>query len=415
MISRFFSFRVLKLNYSQKFTMSRVCNFAAGPAKLPEEVLMKAQKEMLSYNGLGYGVMEMSHRSPEFTAILTNAQQTLRELMKIPDNYKILFLQGGGTGQFSAVPLNLLKRKKADYIPTGMWSVKAAKEGQKYGTTREVFPKPSKYTSIPPPETWEMDPEAEYVYYCANETINGVEFQYVPETKGIPLVCDMSSNFLSRPVDVSKYGLIFAGAQKNVGCAGVTVVIIRDDLIGHALTECPIIFDYKQQTASNSVYNTPPVYSIYIMGMVFEWIKEQGGLTKMEEWSIAKSDLVFGAIDSSNGFYSCPIDRDARSRMNIPLRVGGAEGDSDLEKAFLDEAQQRGMVALKGHRTVGGLRASLYNATTVEEARKLALFMAEFAARHDGSARPTAHALKAKMHNGVTNGVSNGITNGHQN
>ncbi|XP_054752001.2 phosphoserine aminotransferase-like [Lytechinus pictus] len=398
--------------------MSRVCNFAAGPAKLPDQVLMKAQKELMNYQGLGYGVMEMSHRSAEFTAILTNAQQSLRELLKVPDNYKILFLQGGGTGQFSAVPLNLLKRKKADYIPTGMWSVKAAKEGLKYGTTREVFPKPAKYTSIAHPDTWDMDPEAEYVFYCANETINGVEFQYVPETNGIPLVCDMSSNFLSRPVDVPKYGLIFAGAQKNIGCAGVTVVIVRDDLIGNALTECPIIFDYKQQAASNSTYNTPPVYSIYIMSLVFDWIKENGGVDQMEEWSIAKSNLIFDTIDNSNGFFSCPIDKDARSRMNIPFRIGGAAGNEELEKAFVAEALSRGMAALKGHRTVGGLRASLYNATTVEETRKLANFMKEFQNRHEGNttvsaAVPQKSNIASQLKSSSAKAVCNGLTNGH--
>ncbi|XP_038044130.1 phosphoserine aminotransferase-like [Patiria miniata] len=360
----------------------RVINFAAGPAKLPESVLQQAQKEMLNFNNMGLSMMELSHRSAEFSKIVHETLQDLRDLLAIPDNYKILLLPGGGTGQFSAVPMNLLRGGSADYIVTGSWSAKAAKEAEKYGKINTVFPKLDKYTTIPNQDKWNLNPDASYVYYCDNETVNGVEFPFVPETDGVPLVCDMSSNFLSRPVDVSKFGLIYAGAQKNIGCAGVTVIIVREDLIGHAIRECPIIFDYKVQVGNNSLYNTPPTYSIYIMGLVFKWLKEQGGAAKMAELSHTKSRMVYDVISNSGDFYHCALEESARSRMNVVFRIGGKDGMEELEKKFLDECQKLGMVSLKGHRSVGGMRVSLYNAITVQEVSKLTDFMLNFSARH---------------------------------
>ncbi|XP_071941565.1 phosphoserine aminotransferase-like [Antedon mediterranea] len=361
----------------------RVINFAAGPAKLPEEVLLTAQREMMNYSGLGVSIMELSHRSAEFGKIMNKVEQDYRDLLDIPDNYKVLFLPGGGTGQFSAVPMNILNGGTADYIVTGSWSAKALKEAQKYGKVQEVFKKPKAYTGIPSHDTWNLNPDAKYLYYCNNETVHGVEFQQTPYTlPNVPLVCDSSSNMLSRPIDVAKHGLIYAGAQKNMGCAGVTAVIVREDLVGTSIPECPIILDYKTQVGMNSLYNTPPVYSIYIMGLVFEWVKKQGGVKVMEERSIKKSNLLYDVIDNSENFYCCPVDVSARSRMNITYRIGGPGGNEELEKKFVEEAKKQGMVSLKGHRSVGGIRASLYNATTIEETMKLAEFMSEFKDRY---------------------------------
>ncbi|XP_029019730.1 phosphoserine aminotransferase [Betta splendens] len=360
-------------------------NFGAGPAKLPPSVLLQAQRELINYSGTGISVLEMSHRSSDFNKILNQTETLLRELLKIPVNYKVLFLQGGGSGQFSAVPLNLIgltPDRCADYLVTGTWSAKAAKEAEKYGKINVVHPKLDSYTKIPDPSSWALNPSASYVYYCCNETVHGVEFNFTPETNGVVLVSDMSSNFLSRPVDVSKFGLIFAGAQKNVGCAGVTVVIVREDLIGHALKECPIVLDYKMQAEMNSLYNTPPCFSIYIMGLVLDWIKNNGGSTAMEKLNKQKSSLIYDIIDASNGFYVCPVDRICRSRMNVPFRIGKKEGDDALEKEFLDGASKRGMISLKGHRSVGGIRASLYNAVTLDDAGALAAYMEEFHKEH---------------------------------
>ncbi|KAF1389435.1 hypothetical protein PFLUV_G00073390 [Perca fluviatilis] len=360
-------------------------NFGAGPAKLPQSVLLQAQKEFLSYSGIGISVLEMSHRSADFNKILNKTESLLRELVNIPDNYKVMFLQGGGSGQFSAVPLNLIGLKEgmcADYLVTGTWSSKAAKEAEKYGKVNIVHPKLESYTKIPDPGSWTLNPSASYVYYCCNETVHGVEFSFTPETNGVVLVADMSSNFLSRPVDVSKFGLIFAGAQKNVGCAGVTVVIVREDLLGHALKECPIVLDYKVQAEMNSLYNTPPCFSIYIMGLVLEWIKNNGGSAAMETLNKQKSSMIYDIINASNGFYECPVDVTCRSRMNVPFRVGKKEGDEALEKEFLAGASKRGMISLKGHRSVGGIRASLYNAVTLEDTEALATYMKEFLKEH---------------------------------
>lgn len=303
--------------------------------------------------------------------------KSCRELLKVPDNYKILFIQGGGTGQFSAVCLNLMGRTGcADYAVTGSWSLKAYKEAQKYGTANLVFPKPEKFTSIPPQTGWKLNPNASYVYYCDNETVDGVEFDFVPETNGVPLVCDMSSNFMSRPVDVSKFGLIFAGVQKNIGAAGITVVIVREDLIGNAMKFTPSIMDYLDVAKNNSVSNTPPTFIIYVMSRVLEWLKRNGGVDGMSKLARAKSQLIYETMNKSKGFYTCPVDEKCRSRMNLPFRIRG--GDDALEKEFLQKAEKLGMVQLKGHRSVGGIRASLYNAITFEETETLNKFMNEF-------------------------------------
>ncbi|XP_006009879.1 phosphoserine aminotransferase isoform X2 [Latimeria chalumnae] len=330
----------------------KVINFGAGPAKLPTSVLLEAQEELLDYKGLGISVLEMSHRSSDFTKIVNATESLLRELLNIPENYKVVFLQGGGSGQFSAIPLNLIDLKEgrcADYIVTGAWSAKAAKEAEKYGKVNIVAPKLDSYTKIPDPNCWTLNKDASYVYYCANETVHGVEFDFIPDTRGVVLVCDMSSNFISKPVDVSKFGVIFAGAQKNVGCAGVTVVIVREDLLGFALKECPTVLDYKIQAGNNSLYHTPPCFSIYIMRLVLEWIKNSGGAEAMEQRSVTKSKIIYDVIDESSGFYVCPVEVKNRSRMNIPFRIGNLNGDDCLEKKFLDEASALGMMSLKGH------------------------------------------------------------------
>lgn len=360
-------------------TTQRVLNFSPGPAKLPEEVLLQAQKELLNYGNLGISVMEMSHRSADFAKIVNDAENDLRELLNIPENYKVLFLQGGGTGQFAAVPLNLGKEGgSADYIVTGAWSAKAAKEAEKYLKVNPVFKKLDKYDRIPPQTEWNLDPNASYVYYCANETVHGVEFDFVPETNGVPLVCDMSSNFLSRPVDVNKYGLIYAGAQKNVGCAGVTVVIAREDLISSPSPQCPVVFDYKVQAGMNSLYNTPPTYSIYIMGLVFKWLKRIGGIPEINRINQMKADLLYDLIDTSDGFYCGTVEKKSRSRMNAPLRISSPGGDQELEKKFVEEAAAQNMIQLKGHRSVGGIRVSMYNAVKLDDVKALADFMRTF-------------------------------------
>nr|CAD7265943.1 unnamed protein product [Timema shepardi] len=357
----------------------QVINFGGGPAKLPEEVLLEVQQQLVHYADTGISVMELSHRSADYDKINNGAQRMLRELLNIPDNYKVLFLQGGGTGLFAAVALNLLSRTgTADYLVTGTWSSKAAAEAAKYGKVNLVLPKTNKFLEIPNSSTWNLDPNASYVYYCANETINGVEFHDIPDTKGVPLVCDMSSNFLSRPVDVSKYAVIFAGAQKNIGPAGATVVIVKEDVLGNSMDICPTILDFTIQAKNNSIYNTPPTFSIYVMSRVFEWIKRNGGVLQMEKNAIEKSNTIYSIIESSGGFYSCPVKKDSRSRMNVPFRIGGENGNEALEKEFLNGAQKLGMLQLKGHRMVGGIRASLYNAITIQEAQVLAAYMKEF-------------------------------------
>ncbi|XP_064471033.1 phosphoserine aminotransferase-like [Ornithodoros turicata] len=364
---------------------SRKLNFAAGPSRLPLDVLQIAKDEMLDYQGAGASVMELSHRSATFEKIISGAEKDLRDLMGIPDNYKVLFLQGGGTGQFSAVPLNLcprLKEQKADYVVTGTWSAKAAKEAEKFIQVNRVLPRTDKYTAIPPQTEWKLSPDAEYVYYCDNETIHGVEFGFVPEAGNVPLVCDMSSNILTRPVDVSKFALIFAGAQKNLGMAGITVIIVRDDLLDRASSLCPTVLNYKINAEAKSLNNTPPTYAIYILGLVLQWIKSQGGAEGMAKRSAAKSGALYDLIGRSNNFYFSHVNPAARSRMTIPFRVGGPDGDDALEKLFLKEAESRDMIQLKGHRSVGGIRASMFNAMSVEEALTFIEFAKEFMKTH---------------------------------
>lgn len=361
----------------------KIINFAAGPAKLPKQVIEKAQKEFANHDGCGVSVMEMSHRGAKFSKIINTAEADLRELMSIPDNYSVLFLQGGGNGQFAAVAMNLINYKpsqSADYIVTGTWSAKAAAEAKKYGNVNIVHPKLSKYTEIPCKTTWELNQDASYVYLCANETVHGVEFHTIPETNGVPLVADMSSNILSKDIDVSKFGLIFAGAQKNIGCAGVTLVIVRKDLIGHAVPMTPTILDYKIQNGNNSLYNTPPTYSIYIMGLVFQWMKEHGGVPVIQEANKYKSTRLYNLCDTSKGFFHSPVDPSCRSNMNAPIRIKG--GDEELEKLFIEQATQNGYLELKGHRSVGGLRVSMYNAVTKEEVDHLIAFMMNFQEKH---------------------------------
>jgi phosphoserine aminotransferase len=359
--------------------MTRVFNFSAGPAALPEPVLKTAAEEMLDWHGSGMSVMEMSHRGKEFIAIHAEAEALLRELLAVPANYKVLFMQGGAIGENAIVPMNLLRGKaSADYIDTGEWSKKSIKEAGKYCSVNvAASAKDSGYTRIPPRDGWKLNADAAYVHICSNETIGGVEYHWTPEVGSVPLVADMSSNILSKPVDVSKYGLIYGGAQKNIGPAGLTIVIVRDDLIGQALPFTPSAFDYKQQADNDSMLNTPPTYAIYIAGLVFNWIKAQGGLAAMAEHNRAKAALLYDYLDSTS-FYSSPVAKADRSLMNVPFKLK----DESLDEAFLKGAQQRQMLQLKGHRSVGGMRASIYNAMPVEGVKALVAYMKEFEAKH---------------------------------
>ncbi|KAK4881913.1 hypothetical protein RN001_005232 [Aquatica leii] len=363
---------------------SRSLNFGAGPAKLPTEVLEEVQDEVLSYLSSGMSLMEMSHRSKEYAKINKDAQDAVRELLNVPSNYKILFIQGGGTGAFAAIALNLINRTgTADYCVTGTWSEKAAKEAAKYGEVNLAFPKPKKLGNVPKQSTWILNPNASYVYYCANETVDGVQFHYIPETNGVPLVTDMSSSIMTENFDVSKFGCIFGGAQKNIGPSGVTVVIIREDLLGNPMKICPTVFDFTYVDKEKSIHNTPATFSVYVMEKVFRWIKKNGGVSEMEKHALAKSHLLYSAIENSNDFYSCPIEKAYRSRMNIPFRVGGVNGNEQLEDIFLKESEKIKMYQLKGHRSVGGMRASLYNAVTYEEVEILVNFMKEFQDKYE--------------------------------
>ena len=361
-------------------TSNKVLNFAPGPAKVPEEVIQQAHDEFLNYNNEGLSTVELTHRGPTFGKINDEAEASIRELYQIPNNYKVIFMQGGGTGQFSAVPLNLCSSSDdvVDYIITGAWSSKAAKEAEKYCKVNRVLPKVSVYTGIPDPSEWNLSSNAKYVYYCANETIHGIEFDFIPETNGVPLVCDMSSNVLTRPVDVTKFGLIFAGAQKNAGIPGVTFVIVREDLIGNPLPICPIVMDYKITADNKSLYNTPPTFSIYVLGLVFKWVLQKGGVSAMDAVSAVKSSLVYEVFDASNGFYHSVIEKKNRSRMNIPFRIGGPGGNDALEKKFLEVTKSQNMVNLKGHRSVGGIRISLFNAITLDETQQLIEVLKKF-------------------------------------
>ena len=357
-----------------------IYNFSAGPAVLPKEVLQQAQAELPDWHGSGMSVMEMSHRGKEYMSIQAQAEADLRELMGIPANYKVLFLQGGASQQFSMIPMNLLFGKKsADYVNTGEWSKKAISEAKKFGAVNVVATGADKnFSHIPAFDTWQRDSEAAYLHFTPNETIGGVEFNWLPESGAVPLVADMSSNILSRPIDVSKYGLIYAGAQKNVGPAGLTIVIVREDLIGQVLPGTPTMLDYKTHADNDSMYNTPPTYGIYIAGLVFQWLKRNGGIAQMEKTNIAKANLVYGAIDASKGFYNCPVAKSDRSRMNIPFTLKDAVLDGD----FLKQADARGLLQLKGHRSVGGMRASIYNAMPLAGVQALVDFMGDFAKQH---------------------------------
>jgi len=356
--------------------MTRVFNFSPGPATLPETVLRKAAEEMLDWHGSGMSVMEMSHRGKEFISIHAEAESLVRELMGVPANYKVLFMQGGAIGENAIVPMNLIgKTGKADYIVTGDWSKKSLKEAKNYGTINTAAAGGG--TSIPKQSEWKLDPEASYVHICSNETIGGVEFHWTPDTGEVPLVADMSSNIMSRPIDVSKYGLIYAGAQKNMGPSGLTIVIVRDDLLGHALPITPSAFNYQLQAENDSMYNTPPTYAIYIAGLVFNHIKAMGGLEAMEAHNKAKAGVLYDYLDNSK-FYSNPVAKDDRSLMNVPFKLK----DDALDEAFLKGAQAKGMIQLKGHRSVGGMRASIYNAMPIEGVKALVAYMKEFEVQH---------------------------------
>ena len=359
--------------------MTRVFNFSAGPAALPESVLRQAADEMLDWHGSGMSVMEMSHRGKEFIAIHAEAEALLRELLAIPANYKVLFMQGGAIGENAIVPMNMMGGKgSADYIDTGEWSKKSIKEAGKYGKVNvAASAKDTGYTSIPKRDTWKLDPGAAYVHICSNETIGGVEYHFTPDVGDVPLVADMSSNILSRPVDVSKFGLIYGGAQKNIGPAGLTIVIVRDDLLGHAHPLTPDAFNYKLQADNDSMLNTPPTYAIYIAGLVFKWIKAEGGLAAMETHNRAKAALIYDYLETTS-FYRSPVAKDCRSLMNVPFKLK----DEKLDEAFLKGAQARQMVQLKGHRSVGGMRASIYNAMPIEGVKALVAYMKEFEAQH---------------------------------
>ncbi len=359
--------------------MSRVYNFSAGPSAFPESVLQQAQQEMLDWRGSGMSVMEMSHRGKHFSIIAEELESDLRELMAVPENYKVLFLQGGATAQFAFIPQNILNGKsKACYVNTGAWSEKAIKDAKPFcDVIVSASGEESKFTTIPDVATWALDTEAAYLHYTSNETIHGVEFQNVPDSKGLTLVSDMSSNILSRPVDVSQYGLIYAGTQKNMGPAGVTVVIVRDDLVGHADKKVPGVFSYAEQVKNGSMLNTPATYNWYLVGLVLKWLKEQGGVAAIEQRNIAKSAKLYQAIDQST-LYRNPVDKAYRSRMNVPFILA----DENLDKAFLSAAEANGLYELKGHRSVGGMRASIYNAMPEAGVDALITFMAEFERNH---------------------------------
>ncbi|HJV75595.1 MAG TPA: 3-phosphoserine/phosphohydroxythreonine transaminase [Noviherbaspirillum sp.] len=366
--------------------MTRVHNFSAGPAMLPLEVLQQAADEMLDWHGSGMSVMEMSHRGKEFISIYEAAERELRDLLQVPANYKILFMQGGGIAENAIIPMNLIGRKSqpavVDFINTGSWSSKSIKEARKYCTVNVAATSESeKFTSIPARDGWKLSKDAAYVHVCTNETIDGVEFHFTPDvaadTNNAPLVADMSSHILSRTVDVSKYGVIFGGAQKNIGPAGLTLVIVREDLIGHALPICPSAFDWKLVAENNSMYNTPPTYAIYIAGLVFQWLKRQGGVVAMEQRNVEKAALLYDYLDST-GFYSNKVAKDCRSRMNVPFFLS----DESLNEAFLAGAKERGLLQLKGHKSVGGMRASIYNAMPLEGVQALVDYLKEFEKKH---------------------------------
>jgi len=355
--------------------MSRCFNFSAGPAMLPTAVLEKAQQEMSDWNGTGMSIMEMSHRGKEFMAVAAKAEADFRELLNISNDYAVLFLQGGASAQFAMVPMNLLRDKTSvDYVNTGAWSKKAISEAKLYADVNVVATsEATNFCDIPAFDTWKMDSSAAYLHYTPNETIGGVEFHWVPETGDVPLVADMSSTILSRPIDVNKYGLIYAGAQKNIGPAGLTIAIVHKDLMGETIAKTPSVFDYQKMAENDSMLNTPPTYAWYLAGLVFEWIKEQGGLSAMAEINKRKSDKLYAAIDASD-FYANPVAVECRSWMNVPFTLA----DANLDKTFLEQAEARGLKTLKGHRSVGGMRASIYNAMPEAGIDALVELMADF-------------------------------------
>lgn len=360
--------------------MARVYNFSAGPAVLPEEVLQEAAQEMMDYQGSGMSVMEMSHRSKVYEDIIKEAEADIRDLMGIPSNYKVLFLQGGGNTQFAMIPMNLMKNRVADYIITGQWAKKAFKEAQIYGDVKAVASSEDKvFSYIPDYSDLPIRDNADYVYICENNTIYGTKFKTLPNTKGKTLVSDISSCFLSEPIDVSKYGLVWGGVQKNVGPAGVTIVIIREDLITEdTLPGTPTMLKYKIHADNNSLYNTPPCYNIYICGKVFKWIKKMGGLSAMKEHNEKKAAVLYDFLDQSKLFKGT-VRKEDRSLMNVPF----VTGDKELDAEFIKAAEAAGFVNLKGHRTVGGMRASIYNAMPIEGVEKLVAFMKDFEAKHE--------------------------------
>ena len=359
--------------------MTRPFNFSPGPAVLPEPVLRQAAAEMLDWHGTGMSVMEMSHRGKEFMSVYAAAQACLRELLAIPENFKVLFLQGGAIGQNAIVPMNLLRGKtRADYVNTGDWAKRSIAEAEHFCTVNVAASGESNgFTAIPPQSEWRLDPEAAYVHICSNETIIGLEYHWTPDTGAVPLVADMSSDILSRPLDVGRYGLVYAGAQKNIGPAGLTLVIVRDDLLGGALPTTPSAFDYTIQAANDSMINTPPTFAIYLAGLVFEWIRAQGGLAAMAERNRAKAALLYGCIDASGFYRKRVVDAD-RSLMNVCFHLP----DPALDAPFLEGARAAGLLNLKGHRVVGGMRASIYNAMPIEGVQALVAYMRAFEQRH---------------------------------
>jgi len=363
----------------------RPYNFSAGPAALPESVLREAASEMLDWHGSGMSVMEMSHRGREFISIAEAAEADLRELLAVPPDYRILFMQGGGLAENAIVPLNLAQRapgSRVDVVVSGAWSKKSAQEARRYADVAVAASNEADgHTSLPAPGSWQLRPGTSYVHLCSNETIHGVEYQQLPDLAALgcdaPLVIDCSSHILSRPIDWSRVGLAFAGAQKNIGPAGLTLVIVREDLLGHALPVCPSAFDYKTVADNQSMFNTPPTYAIYIAGLVFQWLKAQGGVAAMEARNIAKAELLYGYLDSTD-FYASRVAREGRSRMNVPFFLK----DESLNDAFLAGAKARGLLQLKGHKSVGGMRASIYNAMPLAGVQALVDHLKDFAQRH---------------------------------
>ena len=356
----------------------RIFNFGAGPALLPAPVMARVQEELRDWHGSGMSVMEMSHRGKEYQGIIQQAEQDLRDLLAIPDQYRVLFLQGGASLQFAMVPLNLLAGRTAAYVETGVWSRKASQEARRFGQVEIAASNADGAAEVPPQEQWRLPRDCAYLHIAGNETIDGIEFDFIPELGDIPLVSDASSHLLSRPLPVERFGLIYAGAQKNVGPAGLTLVIVREDLLGRADPHTPTMLDYAVHAREHSMYNTPATFAIYVAGLVFQWLKDLGGLTAMEKINMAKAERLYGAIDDSGGFYRNSVAPRNRSRMNVPFFLH----DAALDPLFLEEAHAAGLLQLKGHRLLGGMRASIYNAMPLEGVETLVAFLRDFAARH---------------------------------